>query len=79
MPKKGYHDFPLKTSCLTVPKNLVAEPFGISENFGYRKILCIRGGYHDFLWEIFVSQYRKLSQRNPSVFQEISGIEKCSG
>ena len=26
--------------------------------------------------EIFVSHYRKTSERNPSVFQKFSGIEK---
>ena len=30
---KGYHDFPLKKFCLTVPKNFVEEPFCVSENF----------------------------------------------
>ena len=43
----GYHDFSFKFFCLTVPKNFVVEHFGVSENFGYQKILCIReGGYH---------------------------------
>ena len=30
---KSYHNFPLKNVCLTVPKNLVEEPFCVSENF----------------------------------------------
>ena len=30
---KGYHDFPLKKFCLTVPKNFVEEPFCVSQNF----------------------------------------------
>ena len=54
MQKRGYHDFsfkdggggnhvsPSKTFCHTVPKNSVGEHFGVSENFGYLKILCIR-------------------------------------
>ena len=37
------HDFPSKICCLTVPKNFVGEPFCVSENFWYRKILWIRG------------------------------------
>ena len=45
---KGYHDYPLKNFCLTVPKNFVEEPFCVSESFGHRKILCLRGGYHPF-------------------------------
>ena len=41
---KGYHDFSLKNFCLTVPKNFVEEPFCVSENFWYRKMLGIREG-----------------------------------
>ena len=40
-----YHVFPSETFSLTVPKNFVREPFGVSENLKCRKILCIRGGY----------------------------------
>ena len=43
-----YHDFPSKLICLTVPKHFVEEPFCVSEKFGYRKILRIRGVYLDF-------------------------------
>ena len=39
-----YHDFSFNFFCLTVPKNFVGEHFGVSENFGYRKNLCIREG-----------------------------------
>ena len=46
---KGYNDFLLKNFRLTVPKKFVEEPVCVSENFGYRKILCLRGEYHDFL------------------------------
>ena len=42
----GYHVAPSKTFCHTVPKNFVGEHFAVSENFVYRKILCIRRGYH---------------------------------
>ena len=35
---KGYHDYPLKEFCLTMPKNFVEEPFCVSEKFGYRKL-----------------------------------------
>ena len=45
MQKRGYHDFWFKIFCPTVPKNFVGEHFGVSENFGYRKILCIREGW----------------------------------
>ena len=30
---KGYHYFPLKNFCLTVPKSFVEEHFCVSENF----------------------------------------------
>ena len=45
----GYHHLPSKLFCLTVPNHLVEEPICVSESFGYRKILCPRGEYHDFL------------------------------
>ena len=66
---KGYHDFPLKNFCLTVPKKLVEEPFCVSENFGYRKISCLRGESHDFLSKIFCLPVPKnfVGERNPSV------------
>ena len=46
---KGYHDFLLKNFRLTVPKNFVEEPVCVSQNFGYRKTLCLREEYHNFL------------------------------
>ena len=53
---KGYHDFPLKNFCLIVPKNFVGEPFCVSQNFWYRKILWMRGEEsHDFLSKKFLS------------------------
>ena len=60
---KGYHDFPLKNFCLTVPKNWVEEPFCVSENFWYRKMLGIRegAGITIFCQNCFVSLYRKTS------------------
>ena len=60
---KGYHDFPLKNCCLTVPKNFVEEPFCVSENFWYRKMLGISewAGITIFCQNCFVSQYGKTS------------------
>ena len=46
MQRGGITTFRSKFFCLTVPKNIVGELFGVSENFVYRKILCIRRGYH---------------------------------
>ena len=52
----GYHDFSFKIFCLTVPKNFVGVHFGVSENFGYRKFLCIRErGVSRFFVENFLS------------------------
>ena len=45
-----------------------AHPFNVSENLGYRKILCIIGGIIIFRLKFIVSQCRKTSYRNPLVF-----------
>ena len=60
---KEYHDYPLKNFCITVPKNFVEEPFCVSENFWYRKMLGIRegAGITIFCQKCFVSQHRKTS------------------
>ena len=50
--QKGITIFRRKICRLTVPNHFVEEPFCVLENFGYRKILCLRGKYHDFLWKI---------------------------
>ena len=53
--KRGCHVLPSKIFGLTVPKNFVGEDFGVSENLGYRKFLCIRerGGVSRFSVENF--------------------------
>ena len=75
---RGYHTFPPNFFCHTVSKNVVGEHFGVSGIFGYRKILCVRqGGCITFLRrKLFVTQYRKISLGNTSVYQKNSGIEK---
>ena len=50
--------FPLKIFCLTVPQNFVGT-INVSENFGYRKILRIRRGYHYSTLNFFASQGQK--------------------
>ena len=61
----GYHDLPSKISCLRVPKNFVEEPFCVSENLWYRKMLGTREGVGItiFRQNCFVSRkkYRKTS------------------
>ena len=75
---KGYHDFPLKNFCLTVPTIFVEGLFCVSEKFWYRKMLGIRegAGITIFCQNRFVSQYRKISLGNTSVFQKVSCIAK---
>ena len=78
---EGDHDFPLKNFCLAVPKHFVKEPFCVSESFGYRKILCLRGLCHDFLSKIFCLKVPKNFVGEPfcAVFQKISRSEKVFG
>ena len=58
---RGYNVFPSKIFGLTVPKKFVGEHFGVTENFGYRKVLCFReGGYHVSPSKTFVTHTKKL-------------------
>ena len=50
--RRGFQYFPSKLFSLKVPKISVWEPFNVSENFGYRKTLCIRRGYHFFPFKL---------------------------
>ena len=73
------HDFSFKIFSLTVPKSFVGEYFGVPENFGLRKILCIReggGGIKFFRRKFFVSQCRKFPQGESFSVSLISGTEK---
>ena len=77
--KEGDHDFLLKIFCLTVPKNFVGEPFCVSQNLWYGKILWIRGGgreYHDFPSKIFCLTVPKKFVKEPSVVSENFGYRK---
>ena len=40
----GYHDFPSKNFCLTVPKYFIGEHFDVSEKYFCRKFSCIGWG-----------------------------------
>ena len=53
--------------------------FEYSADFGCLINFCIGGVSHNFFRRFFVSHYRKTSQRNPSVFEKFSGIEKIYG
>ena len=52
---RGYHDFLSKLFCLKAPKQFVEEPFCVSENLCYRKMLEIREGVFRFSVEIVSS------------------------
>ena len=60
---EGVSRFSVKFFRLTVPKNLVGEPFFVSENFGYRKMSEIRegAGITIFRQNCFVSEHRSIS------------------
>ena len=67
---------------VSVPKNFVGEHFSVSENFGHRKSLWIKGGeaggreYHDFLSKIFCLTVPKNFVGESFSVSLISGIEK---
>ena len=83
---KGYNIFHLKNFCLTVPKNFVQEPFCVSENFWYRKMLGKRGGgYHDFPSKLFCLTVLKNFVEEPFLvsenfwYRQILGIREGAG
>ena len=51
--------------CLTVPKHFLGKLFCVSENFWYRKVLCLRGwgggGVSRLSVDIVDLQYRNIS------------------
>ena len=75
MHKRGYHKFPSKIFCLTVPKKFRGQPFNVSENLGYGKNLCIIGGITSFRRKFFVSQCRKIPWASLQCFRKI-GVSK---
>ena len=61
--------------CLAVPKDNLGKPL-FYKIYGMEKIIKKRRRTSFFLPKILVSQCRKISYGNPSVFQRISGIGK---
>ena len=61
---------------LTLPKHLVNVPFYVSEKFWYRKILCIRRGYHNFLSKVFSLTEPKHFVEEPFWVPKIFGYRK---
>ena len=62
--------------CLTVPKDFLGKPYVFYKIYGMEKIIDKRRRTSFFLPKILVSQSRKISYGNPSVFQRISGVGK---
>ena len=75
MHNRGYHNFPSKTFCLTVPKNFVDIPSIIQKIWGIEK-LCIIGGITIFRRKFFVSVPKNFV-KEPFSVSLISGIKKC--
>ena len=74
--KGGYHVFPSEIFGLSAEK-FRGHPFNVSENLGYRKILCIIGGITIFRRKFFVSLLPKNFVKEPFSVSLISGIKKC--
>ena len=59
--------------------SFVEEPFYVSESFGYRKILCLRGEYYNFLWKICCLTVPKKFVEEPFCVSESFGYRKTLG
>ena len=69
--------FSVEIFCLTVPKIFVVEPFCVSENIRYRKILWIDGGdYQGFPLKVFCLTVPINFVGEPFRVLLLSGIEK---
>ena len=79
MHKKGFHYFLLKLYLSFLShsaEKFRGEPFNVSENFGYRKILCIRKGYHYSPLKIFCLTVPKNFVGKPFNVSENFGYRK---
>ena len=61
MHNRGYHNFPSKIFCLTVPKNFVGEPFSVSLISGIERFYASDSYVTILCRNFFVSQSRKIS------------------
>ena len=61
MHNREYHVFSVENFWSHSAENFCGHPFNVSENLGYRKILCVIGGITVFRRKYFISQYRKIS------------------
>ena len=79
MHNRGYHKFPSKIFCLTVPKNFLKEPFSVSLISGIGKFYASEGyvTIFDFLSKFFCLTVPKNFVKEPFSVSLISGIKKC--
>ena len=74
---KGYHDFPVKNFCLTLPKKFVEEPFCLRKFLVPKNVRDNRGGgYHYFLSKLFCLTVPKNFVGEPFCVSLISGYRK---
>ena len=71
----GVLRFSVEIICDTVSKIFVGEQFGVSENFVYRKIFCLRRGYHSTPLKNLCLTVPINSWENTYVLQKNSGME----
>ena len=78
---REYHNFLSKFLCLTVPKNIVGEPFSVSLFSGIQKSYASEGYVTIFRRNFLTHSAEKFRWVEPfsAVFQKISGSEKVYG
>ena len=77
--KRGVSRFSVELFWSHSAKKFRGHPFKVSEKLGYRKNLCLIGGVTIFRRKILVSQCRKLSSQNPTVFEKKIVLKKFYG
>ena len=70
-----FHKSPSKTFPLTMSKNFGGKSLSVSSISGIEILYEYDGYVMSFCGRLFVSQYQKTSQWNPSESQTFSGIE----
>ena len=78
MKSGGLSHFSVKIFWSHSAEKVRGHPLNVSENLGYRKILCIIGGITIFRQKFFVSVSKNFV-KEPFSVSLISGIKKCYG
>ena len=73
--KRGVSRFSVENFWSHSAEKFRGHPFNVSENLGYRKILCIIGGITIFRRKFFVSQCQKISWTSLQCFRKF-GVSK---